>query len=93
MFREKLDFNIMATKMMISCESATLFVSKKEEHKLSLRERFQLLIHLAVCKFCRLFEKQNRFLLHQLKHASTSVSLSESEKETLQIKINSELKK
>jgi len=84
---------MMLDKMMISCENATLFVSQKEEHKLSISNRMKLLLHLAVCKFCRLFEQQNNFLTRQFKHISTTLSLSEIEKEELQNKINSELKK
>ncbi|MFA6598340.1 MAG: hypothetical protein WCS69_11495 [Ignavibacteriaceae bacterium] len=84
---------MILNKMMISCESATLFVSQKEEHRLSITNRMKLLLHLAVCKFCRLFEQQNSFLIHQIKHISTTISLTENEKEELQSKINSELKK
>ena len=93
MFREKLDLDMMLNKMMISCENATLFVSQKEEHKLSISNKMKLLLHLAVCKFCRLFEQQNNLLIHEIKHASTQVTLSEIEKNELQSKINSELKK
>lgn len=78
---------------MITCESATQFISQKEERRLTLSSRVKLFIHLAICKFCRLFEKQNKFLIHHIKHASTTASLSEIEKETLQDKINSEMKK
>jgi len=93
MFREKLDFDMIFKNTMITCESATQFISQKEEHRLSVSRRIKLFIHLAICKFCRLFEMQNRFLIHHIKHASTTASLSEFEKEALQNKINSELKK
>jgi len=93
MFREKLDRDIMLNKMMITCESATIFVSQKEEHRLNLSNRIKLFFHLAMCKFCRLFENQNQFIIHQLKHTTSNASLSEIEKEVLQNKINSEMKK
>jgi len=78
---------------MISCESATLFISQQEERKLSISNSLKLWLHLAICKFCRLFKIQNDFLVHQLHHATTTVSLSEEEKETLNSKIISEMKK
>lgn len=78
---------------MISCESATLFISKQEENKLLLSDTLKLWLHLAICKFCRLFKIQNEFLIHQLQHTHTDVSLSEKEKVALNTKIISEMKK
>ena len=72
---------------MITCKDATLFISKREERKLSLFERLKLLMHLAICEFCKLFEKQNTFLSRQIKNIHTDAILSESEKEQIQRKI------
>ena len=48
--------------MGISCKQAVDCISKKEEGKLSGNQRFQLWQHLAICKFCRSFSKQNKLL-------------------------------
>jgi len=49
--------------MSISCKKATELVSKKEEGKISLSERYQLLRHMAVCYLCRFFVSQNNQIL------------------------------
>ena len=72
---------------MITCLDATLFVSRKEEKKLSFTELLKLYLHLAICEFCRLFEKQNKFMVAQLKHIHSEVLLSGDEKTQLQLKI------
>ncbi len=70
---------------MISCKEATDFITKKEESKLSLRQRFQLWKHLAVCNFCRLFAKQNKILTKNTPHLHTYIedSLSATEKHSM----------
>lgn len=78
---------VILKSLMITCKDATLFISKREERKLSLFERLKLLIHLAICEFCKLFEKQNKFLTLQIKQMHTDAVLSNSEKEQLQRKI------
>lgn len=47
---------------MISCEDATELVVRKSHEKLSLWNKFRLMFHLAMCKFCSLFEKQNAII-------------------------------
>lgn len=44
--------------LMVNCKEATFLMSKKEEGKLSLKEKFNLTIHTSMCSFCRRFEKQ-----------------------------------
>lgn len=48
--------------MGISCKQAVDFISKREEGKLSASQRFALWQHLAICRFCRAFNRQNRLL-------------------------------
>jgi hypothetical protein len=43
---------------MISCQKATELISKQLDYSLSLNEKAQLLLHLADCCECLLFEKQ-----------------------------------
>ena len=67
--------------LMITCKEATLFISKKEEKKLSVSERFKLFIHLLICKFCKFFYRQNQFLAVEMKQLHTNAELSGSDKE------------
>jgi len=52
----------MKKGMMISCEDATGLVIRKSEEKLSLKDKFRLMFHLAMCKFCSMFAKQNKII-------------------------------
>ena len=47
---------------MISCEDATELVIRKSQEKLNFWNKFRLMFHLAMCKFCSLFEKQNAII-------------------------------
>lgn len=53
-------------KLMLSCETATFYITKKEYQKLSCKENLQLNMHLMGCKFCRAFNKQNSFLSEKI---------------------------
>ena len=70
---------------MITCKQATTFISQKEEGRLSLRQRWQLWMHLGVCKICRLFKKQNKIIIKNTPHIHKhiDVSLSTAEKESI----------
>ena len=46
--------------MSISCKQATDYISKKEEGKLSITQRYMLWKHMAVCYLCKRFYKQNK---------------------------------
>ena len=48
--------------MMISCKDATELVIRKSEEKLSMGNKFRLMLHLAMCKFCSMFAKQNKII-------------------------------
>ena len=71
-------------RLLITCKEATLYIEKKEERAISFSERIKLAVHLMICEFCRIFEKQNKFINLQLKHLHTEVSLSESEKQEME---------
>ena len=70
---------------MITCKQATKFISQKEEGKLSLQQRWQLWIHLAMCTICRIFEKQNKVIISNTPHIHEHInaSLSAAEKESI----------
>lgn len=46
-------------KVMLNCDTATLFVTKREYVKLGCVDRMKLSMHLATCKYCRQFAKQS----------------------------------
>ena len=48
--------------MGITCKQAVDYISKSEEGKLSVAQRFRLWQHLAICRFCKAFERQNKLL-------------------------------
>ncbi len=66
-------------RLLLTCKKATYLISLKEENKLSFRQSMQLRAHLTVCSFCKLFQKQTRFIVHNAKlsnehiHAELSV--------------------
>jgi hypothetical protein len=45
-----------------SCKAATRLQSEALDHKLPLRQRFGLRVHLMLCKWCRRYGKQIAFL-------------------------------
>lgn len=63
--------------MGINCKTAVDYISKKEEGKLSLVQRFHLWRHLAICYLCKRFEKQNKIIIDSFKMHSASVSVNE----------------
>ena len=84
---------MMPQTFMITCKEATLFISKKEEKKLSVSERFKLFIHLLICKFCKFFYRQNQFLAVEMKRLHTNASLSTLDKKNLEQLIEKETSK
>lgn len=71
--------------MQITCKQATEFIVKKNEGKLSFKGRCLLLLHLGICGFCKLFEKQSKFIADNSAniHDHISDTLSTEEKEQM----------
>ncbi len=70
--------------MSITCKQATDYISKKEEGKVTLLQRYQLWRHFAVCSLCKLFSKQNKLLVSSLKHTTAQgEALTTNEKATI----------
>ena len=46
-------------KVMLNCDTATLFVTKREFVKLGCVDKMKLSMHLATCKYCRQFANQS----------------------------------
>lgn len=47
---------------VLSCEKATLLMEKEFQGSLSLLERIQLMVHLAICKDCTCYRNKSHFL-------------------------------
>ncbi len=73
--------------IMLSCEKATFFITKRDYVKLSCKENLQLKMHLMGCKFCRNFDKQNTMIsekLNTLQENPPSEKLSDDKKLEIQ---------
>ncbi len=75
-------------KIMLSCDTATLLITKDEFTRLSCVEQLQLKMHLAGCKFCRRFKKQSEFISYAIRQADRIP-----EKEGLRLHLTEEQKK
>ncbi|MDD2885973.1 MAG: zf-HC2 domain-containing protein [Dechloromonas sp.] len=53
---------------MLSCKDATRLLSEAQDRPLTLAEKMQLEIHLAMCRGCRNFKGQIAFLREACKH-------------------------
>jgi len=55
----------MKNGIMITCKDATHLVVKKNHEALNMWNRMRLIMHLSMCRFCSLFEKQNKIIDEQ----------------------------
>ncbi len=79
-------------KLMITCKEATMLSVQKAEINLSFSDRFRLFVHLMICQYCRLFDKQTKMINKILSKWETDKKLSDIEKNTLQNIIEQEIK-
>lgn len=61
-------------------------MSKKEEGKISLKERVQLRLHLSICDFCSRFQKQTAFFTKNALHAHEHIDAKLSDEKKTEIK-------
>jgi hypothetical protein len=85
-------------KIIYNCKQATLLIEKRSAGKLTLREAFELRIHLIGCSFCRIYKKQSRVInemVLQLFRSSMQADrkLDDNFKKDLQLRIEEELNK
>jgi len=74
---------------MISCKEAGQLSLHREERPLGMKQALQLRIHLLICRFCRAFVRQSRWInqvVGKLDMTETE-PLSEGEKQSMQQKI------
>ncbi len=62
--------------LMVSCKEATYLASQMEEGKLPFIKKIKLKIHLAGCKFCKMFAMQSAFIASH--SAQTEAIMAES---------------
>lgn len=62
----------MKKGMMLSCEDTTHLVVKKAYEKLGWWDKMRLFMHLGMCKYCSLFEKQNKLIDDQVANLDES---------------------
>ncbi|MFZ1280363.1 MAG: hypothetical protein WAR59_05955 [Ignavibacteriaceae bacterium] len=84
--------NTNTKKLMITCKEATMLSVQKTEISLSFSDRMRLFMHLLVCQYCRLFNKQNKMIDRLLSNWKTDKKLSDFDKNHLQNIIEKELK-
>lgn len=70
----------------LSCKQATFLMSKKEEGKISFKERVQLRLHLSICDFCTRFQKQTAFFTKNAPHTHEHVDAKLSDEKKTEIK-------
>ncbi|HVW94821.1 MAG TPA: hypothetical protein VHA56_02465 [Mucilaginibacter sp.] len=83
-------------RIIYNCRKATLLIEKKEMDRLSLREAFELRVHLVGCSFCRIYKKQSRVINQMVRQlfndsAHHPRKLDENFKKELQDRIEDEL--
>ncbi len=69
---------------MINCKESTRLTIKKEENKLTLREKIELSFHLMICKYCRAFNVQSNWINGISKNLNANDKFSDSEKAELE---------
>jgi hypothetical protein len=47
---------------MKACEKAAQLLSESMDGKLSIRKKISLVVHLGICKVCRIYESQINFI-------------------------------
>lgn len=53
-------------KIMLDCDVATLFITKREFVELGKVDKLRLAMHLRVCKYCRQYAKQSSIISNQI---------------------------
>ena len=59
--------------LMLTCKDTSELIVKKDNEELKFYDRMRLMMHLSMCKFCSLFEKQNDFINSNIKALDDTV--------------------
>ena len=90
----------MMNKLMLSCDEATMLITRSDFEQLSSIKQFKLKMHLASCSMCRNFKHQSSIITSQvnvlkkeLDSNKMTVALSDDSKKNLQDLINKNIQK
>ncbi len=90
----------MMNKLMLSCDEATMLITRSDFEQLSSIKQFKLKMHLASCSMCRNFKQQSSIITSQINVMKKDldankmrVALSDDSKKNLQNLINKNLQK
>ncbi|MFZ4698981.1 MAG: hypothetical protein ACOYMG_02920 [Candidatus Methylumidiphilus sp.] len=82
---------------MLSCKEVSCLASKGLDSRLSWRERFGLWMHLMMCRLCRRYVRDQRFMRKAFKQArrdgmppSSSVTLPKASRERIRQVLSNE---
>lgn len=64
------------SKLMITCKEATEMVVQRDIERPGMWNRMRLWMHLAICRFCALFARQNKMINEAFKNLDDSTSFS-----------------
>lgn len=78
--------------LMVSCKEATYLASQMEEGKLPFVKKIKLKIHLAGCRFCKMFAMQSAFIARHSVQAEVMLAETTTLPDTDKQNINSALK-
>lgn len=84
-------------KLSINCDEATTICDKSQYNEASLYDRIRLTLHLALCKHCKKYTRQNNLMTDVFTRFATpcegSDQMPEDEKKDLETKLQKELNK
>lgn len=87
----------MGKKLFISCDEATTICDKSQYGEASLLDKIRLSMHLALCRHCKKYTKQNRVMSDLFGKFATpcegSDHMPEKDKSELELKLKEELKR
>ena len=90
--KSKIWMNNAMHYMMLSCDTASFYITKREYQKLKCKESLQLKMHLAGCKLCRSFKDQNEILsekIQMIQQEPPNVELSSTKKAEIEEALHS----
>ncbi len=62
---------------MLSCKKASSLIEKRSVSNLTLVDGFQLRMHLSMCKICKAYESQTKFIDQALSRQLSSTNEAE----------------
>jgi hypothetical protein len=73
----------VAQMLFLSCQKAGMYIEKRQAGALTLTDRFQLKLHLALCDVCKLYSDQSALIDALLLKQKMGQQLGEEELEVL----------